>query len=211
MTHGIDLTSIFALLRALLAPRSSRRIGKPVHDKPLSEAPARRRSPRSTAWWSRRRRIAARIGVDILKRGRQCGGRRGRDRLRARGHLSARRQYRRRRLHGDPARQGEARRSPSIIARWRRPRSTRDSSSMRRQCRPAEVALRPGSAIGVPGTVAGLALAHAQIRLRQVHAGATDRTGDRARARRLRGRRRSRRHLRVRASRCSRAGRRRRR
>ena len=41
-----------------------------------------------------------------------------------------------------------------------------------------------GLAIGVPGTVAGLALAHAEIRLRQIQAGAADRAGDRAGARR---------------------------
>ena len=36
-------------------------------------------------------------------------------------------------------------------------------------------------AIGVPGTVAGLALRRAEIRLRQIHAGRSDHAGDRAR------------------------------
>ena len=74
-------------------------------------------------------KLAAQIGADILRAGRQRGRRRGRDRLRAGGDLSARRQYRRRRLHGDPSPPSAARISPSTTARPRRPRPRRISSS----------------------------------------------------------------------------------
>ena len=70
-------------------------------------------------------KIAARIGADVLKRGRQRDRCRGRHRLRHGGDLSARRQYRRRRLHGDPSRRNAMRTSRSIIARPRRPRPRR--------------------------------------------------------------------------------------
>ena len=63
--------------------------------------------------------------------GRQRGRRRGRDRLRDGGDLSARRQYRRRRLHGDPSRRAAAATSPSTIARPRRRRPRATSSSTR--------------------------------------------------------------------------------
>ena len=77
--------------------------------------------------------MAARIGADILQEGRQRGRRRGRGRLRAGRDLSARRQYRRRRLHGDPSRRRRrATTPPSTIARPRRRRSTTNRSSTRR-------------------------------------------------------------------------------
>ena len=92
---------------------------------------------------------------------RQRGRRRGRGRLRAGGDLSARRQHRRRRLHGDPSRRRRNRRHRrSTIARPRRPRP-RATSSSTRTARPIRRKSRDiGLAIGVPGTVAGLALAH---------------------------------------------------
>ena len=96
--------------------------------------------------------------------GRQCGRCRGRDRLRAGRHLSARRQYRRRRLHGDPPRGApqRTRRSRSTIARPR-PRRPRATSSSTTTARPIRAKSRDSAlAIGVPGTVAGLALAHAK-------------------------------------------------
>ena len=46
-------------------------------------------------------RLAAQVGADILQAGRQRGRCRGRHRLCACRHLSARRKHRRRRLHGD--------------------------------------------------------------------------------------------------------------
>ena len=116
--------------------------------------------------------------------GRQRGRRRGRDRLRARGDLSARRQYRRRRLHADPPRATASSTPRSTIARPRRlrPRATifldeRGEADPRKS---RDSAL----AIGVPGTVAGLALAHAKYGSGKFTLAAADRAGDRARARR---------------------------
>ena len=149
----------------------------------------------------RRRRAQAR---------RQRGRCRGRGRLCDGGDLSARRQYRRRRLHGDPSRQRAdraVRHRLSRDARRPRPRATCSSTPRAKPTRRSRAI--SGSAIGVPGTVAGLALAHAEIRLRQIHARAADRAGDRARARRHSGRGRLRRHAAVRATIAARAGRRR--
>ena len=117
---------------------------------------------------------------------RQCGGCRGRGRLCARGDLSARRQYRRRRLHGDPSRRTDNRdmaidyreTAPAAIDADHVPRCDRAMP-----IRPSRATAR--LAIGVPGTVAGLALAQREIRLRQIVARRTDRAGDRSRARRL--------------------------
>ena len=86
---------------------------------------------------------------------RQRGRCRGRGRLCAGRDLSARRQYRRRRLHGDPSRRRATRTSRSTIARPRRPRpratcsSTPTASPIRRS------RAIPALGIGVPGTVAG--------------------------------------------------------
>ena len=91
---------------------------------------------------------------------RQRGRRRGRGRLCACGDLSARRQYRRRRLHGDPSRQ-DGRRCRDRLSRNRAGRRDRENVSRRRTASPIRknrATLR--SPIGVPGTVAGLALAH---------------------------------------------------
>ena len=66
---------------------------------------------------------AARIGIDDpASQRRQRGRCRGRDRLRAGGDLSARGQYRRRRLHGDPP----CRRPPRYRDRLPRDRAGRD-------------------------------------------------------------------------------------
>ena len=91
---------------------------------------------------------------------RQRGRRRGRGRLRARGHLSARRQYRRRRLHGDPSRRAAIATSRSTIARPRRRRRRRPCFSTRKAIPIRQSRAIQRLAIGVPGTVAGLALAH---------------------------------------------------
>ena len=98
----------------------------------------------------RRRRAEAR---------RQCGRCGGRDRLCDGRDLSARRQYRRRRLHGDPFGASAARTSPSTIARPRRPRPRRTffsaptASPMRRS------RATPRSASACPARSPGLALA----------------------------------------------------
>ena len=64
-----------------------------------------------------------------LEARRQRGRCRGRDRICHGGDLSARRQYRRRRFHGDPSRRTGTRISRSTIARRRRPRPRRLFSS----------------------------------------------------------------------------------
>ena len=66
--------------------------------------------------------------------------------------------------------------------------------------RSAQVARHAALAVGVPGTVAGLALAHRALRLGQVHARRLDRARDRARARRHSGRGRPRRFAAARAA-----------
>ena len=93
---------------------------------------------------------------------RQCGRCRGRDRFRHGGDLSARRQSRGRRIHADPSRRSATRRrdrlsrdragggDPRHVPRLGTARPIRASRAIRR------------SAIGVPGTVAGLALAQAR-------------------------------------------------
>jgi len=75
------------------------------------------------------------------------------------GHLSARRQYRRWRLHGDPSRAREP--ADPIDYRETARRRRRPTFSSTRRAIPIR-ASRATSAlsIGVPGTVAGLALAH---------------------------------------------------
>ena len=90
---------------------------------------------------------------------RQRGRCRRRGRLRAGGDLSARRQYRRRRLHGDPSRQAAIATSRSTIARPRRRRRRRPCFSTRRAMPIRRSRATPALAVGVPGTVAGLALA----------------------------------------------------
>ena len=153
------------------------------------------RSPPNTAWWWRRRRSRARIGADILRQGGNAvdaavatGFAHGRD-------LSARRQYRRRRLHGDSFRASATKTSRSTIAKPRRPRRRRDIflgadgkpdtdkvAQFRARHRRARHRRRTGAGAG-------------EIRLRQVHAGADLlQAGDRAGARRLRRRRRHGRH-----------------
>ena len=91
--------------------------------------------------------------------GRQCGRCRGRDRLCAGRDLSARRQYRRRRLHGDPSRPSATKTSPSTIARPRRRRPRAISSSAPTASPMPTKSRNSALGIGVPGTVAGLALA----------------------------------------------------
>ena len=144
---------------------------------------------------------------DSAKR-RQCGRCRGRGRLRARGDLSARRQSRRRRLHADPPRRGNDT-SRSTIARPRRPRSRTKPSSTREGDADPQKSRDSALAIGVPGTVAGLAFAarrygSGKFTLAQLIAPAIE-TG----ARRHAGRRRHRGYRRPTRWRGSRAGRRR--
>ncbi len=104
-------------------------------------------------------KIAARIGADVLQARRQCGRCGGRHRLCDGGDLSARRKYRRRRLHGDPFGASAARTSRSTIARPRRPRPRRDIF-LGPDGKPDNAKSRDSAlGIGVPGTVAGLALA----------------------------------------------------
>ena len=79
-------------------------------------------------------------------------------------------------------RRGKSQDSPSTITRPRRPRSTTSRSLIDGDADPQksrELAL----AIGVPGTVAGLALAEQKSRLGQVHPRRLDHARDRARAR----------------------------
>ncbi len=88
------------------------------------------------------------------QRGR-CGGG---GRFRARGHLSARRQYRRRRLHADPSRQGQPR--YAIDYRETAPAAATRDMFLDAKGEPDPAKSRDSAlAIGVPGTVAGLALA----------------------------------------------------
>ena len=143
--------------------------------------------------------------------GRQRGRRRGRDRLRARGHLSERRQYRRRRLHGDPSRR-RATKTIAIDYRETAPAATTRDIFLddEGEADPAK-SRDSGLAIGVPGTVAGLALAHekygsGKFTLAQLIAPAIALARDG-----IPGRRRSRRFARPVRRRGSRAGRRRRR
>ena len=91
---------------------------------------------------------------------RQRGRRRGRRRLRDGRHLSARRQHRRRRLHGDPPRRPQAADSRSTIARPAPAATTRDTYLDAKGEADPKKSRDLGTAIGVPGTVAGLALAH---------------------------------------------------
>ena len=102
MTRRMLRLAFILLAFALSVP--AHRAGAARPRQAAAAIPRAQASPRRTAWWWRRRRRAARIGVEILQSRRQCGGRRGRDRFCAGGDLSARRQYRRRRLHGDPSR-----------------------------------------------------------------------------------------------------------
>ena len=68
-------------------------------------------------------KLAAQVGADILQAGRQCGRRRGRHRLCACRHLSARRQHRRRRLYGDSFGRAQRRRRHRLSRDRDRPRS----------------------------------------------------------------------------------------
>ena len=120
------------------------------------------RSPPATAWWWRRKRSPPRDRPRHAAARRQRGRCRGRDRLCAGGDLSARRQHRRRRLHGDPSRQGQARHRHRL-SRDRAGRDHARTSSSTRRARPIRKSrASSGLAIGVPGTVAGLALAHSK-------------------------------------------------
>ena len=162
------------ILRAALAQRA---IGGDLQHR---AGPARRKSHRiaaccagdgaRTAWWWRRRARAAQIGVDILKRGGNAV-----DAAVAIGFALAVTYPRAGNIGGGGfmvihLAKGNAQTSPSTIARPRRPRrratcfSTRAAMPIRRN------RASSGLAVGVPGTVAGLALAHREIRLRQVHA-----------------------------------------
>ena len=153
---------------------------------------------------------AARIGVGCPAAGRQCGRCRGRDRLRLGGDLSARRQYRRRRLHGDPSRHRPPQTSRSIIARPRRRRPRKDVFLDDKGDADPAKSRDGGLGDRRAGHGRGSRARAPQIRIGPADAGATDRAGDRARARRIHRRRRSRRHARRAQSRCSHAGRRRR-
>ena len=118
---------------------------------------------------------ATRIGVEDLAEGRQRGRRRGRGRLCARGHLSgAPGQYRRRRQSLIHLRRA----AKHIAIDYRETLAGRDRARHVPRCRRAKADAKKsrehGLAIGVPGTVAGLALAH-RIRLEKIHARAIDR------------------------------------
>jgi hypothetical protein len=125
--------------------------------------------PPSTAWWWRRKSSPRRSAPRCCG-GRQRGRCRGRHRLCHGGDLSARRQYRRRRLHGDPFRR--ARRGHRH--RLSRDRAGRDHARhfLGADGKP-DIAKSRDSAlgIGVPGTVAGLALALEKYGSGKVHAG----------------------------------------
>ena len=128
-------------------------------------------------------KIAAQIGADVLQARRQCGRCRGRDRLCDGRDLSARRQYRRRRLHGDPF--GRAQRGHRD--RLSRDRAGRDHARYfpraRRQARQRQVAqfrARHRRARHRRRTGAGAG----EIRLGQIHAGGIAEAGDRSGPRR---------------------------
>ena len=133
---------------------------------------------------SRRRHPAA---------GRQCGRCRGRHRLCDGRDLSARRQYRRRRLHGDPFGRAQRRRRHRLSRDRAGGDHARYFPRRRRQARYRQVAqfrARHRRARHGRGTGAGAG----EIRLGPVHAGADPRARDRAGARRLCRRRRHGRH-----------------
>ena len=142
---------------------------------------------------------------------RQRGRCRGGGRLRARGHLSARRQSRRRRLHGDPSRQRQPR-HVAIDYRETAPGAATPTMFLDAKGDPDPKKSRDSAlAVGVPGTVAGLALAQQKYGSGKLIARRADRAGDPARAAGLPGRRRHRRLAAARAQSGWRAGRRRRR
>ena len=105
-------------------------------------------------------RLATEVGVGHSARRRQRGRCRRRGRFRPRRHAAQGRQYRRRRLHAGASRRAQRRRLRSTIARPRRPRPRRrySSTTTARPIRANRATQR--LAVGVPGTVAGLALAH---------------------------------------------------
>ena len=93
-------------------------------------------------------------------KGRQCGRRRGRGRLRAGRDLSARRQYRRRRLYGHSSRRRRRGSDTTIDYRETAPAAITEKSFLDAQGNADPQKSRDSAlAIGVPGTVAGLALA----------------------------------------------------
>ena len=148
----------------------------------------------------RRRRAGAR------RQRRRC---RGRHRLCHGGDLSPRRQHRRRRFYGDPFALSTAKTSPSIIARPRRRRPPRRFSSAP-DGKPDMAKSRDSAlGIGIPGTVAGLALALEKYGSGKFTLAEIAEARDRAGARRLRRHRRQRRHAARLASGGWRAGRRR--
>ena len=117
---------------------------------------------------------------------RQCGRRGGRGRLRDGGDVSARRQYRRRRLHGDPPRRRNRR--GDRLSRDRAARRQRqDLPRCQRQRRSGEIA-RFGARGRRAGHGRGPGAGARKIRLGQIHAGATAGAGDCAGARRHSGR-----------------------
>ena len=141
---------------------------------------------------------------------RQRGRCRGGDRLCARGHLSARRQYRRRRLHGDPSRQRQPRHDNRLSRDRAGGRDADHVPRRARQSRPGEVArLRARGRRARHRRRAGPGAG--EIRLRQIHARRSDRARDRPRAGGLSGRGRSCRFAARRARAARHAGRRRRR
>ena len=171
-SFSLSFAVVFALAHAQVAPARARRRSR-----------RRRRCSPATAWWWRRRARAARIGVEILDRGGNAV-----DAAVAVGFALAVTYPRAGNIGGGGfmvihLAEAATATSPSTIARPRRRRRRATCSSTRRAIPIRRSRATPRSPIGVPGTVAGLALAHRQIRLRQIHARRPDRAGDRARAR----------------------------
>ena len=123
--------------------------------------------------------------------GRQRSGCSGGRRLRARGDVAgAFGQPRRRRLHADPAR-GRQRRDGDRLSRDAPELATREMFLDEKGKPDPQLSRYSGFAVGVPGTVAGLALAHWKYGSGKLTS-RSDRAGDPARARWLRDRREAR-------------------
>ena len=196
-------TFSLALVATLLPPARRRRTSVPAAAVPRSHR--RRRSPRTTAWWWRRRR-APRASA---RKSCSAGGN-AVDAAVATGFVLAVTYPRAGNIGGGGfmvIHLAKGKRNIAIDYRETAPAATtRDIFLDAKGDADARKSRASGLAIGVPGTVAGFALAHRKYGSGKFTLRATHCACHRACARRLCGRRRPRR-IRCRArSRCSRAG-----